>query len=47
MRELFETNKDTYLSFKPLLDKIIDGKRIQSHNVLVGYKFKNDDEQVI
>ncbi|ATZ80064.1 D5 primase-helicase [Bodo saltans virus] len=44
MKEFFETNKETYTSYRHTLDKIIDKKRIQVYSVLNGYKFKNCDE---
>lgn len=40
MKEFFETNREISKNFKHLLDKIIDGKRIQAKNAIINYKFK-------
>jgi phage/plasmid-associated DNA primase len=45
MKEFFESNKETTLSYRMKFDKMIDGKRIQGNNILVGYKFKNLDNE--
>lgn len=44
MKEFIEGNKETILSYRYNIDRIINKKRIQAFNVLIGYKFINDDE---
>jgi phage/plasmid-associated DNA primase len=43
MKEFFESNKETILNYKQNFDKMINGKRTQASNVLVGYKFINNE----
>jgi Megaviricetes DNA primase len=45
MKIFFELNKETRLLYKQNFDKIINGKRIQGSNVLVGYKYKYKNEE--
>jgi hypothetical protein len=40
MKEYFESNKETVLSFKKNYNKVIDGNKVNAYKVLVGYKFK-------
>lgn len=40
MKEYFENNKETVLSFKKNFDKLVNGERVRAYKVLVGYKFK-------
>ena len=40
MKNYFESNKETILSFKKFYTKVINGKKILAYKVLVGYKFK-------
>jgi hypothetical protein len=41
MKEYFENNKETVLSYKKNFDKLVNGERIRAYKVLVGYKFKD------
>jgi hypothetical protein len=41
MKNYFESNKETVLSFKKNYNKIIDGEKVNAYKVLIGYKFKD------
>ncbi len=46
MKEFFEGNKETIISYRNNIDRIINGNRIRASSLLVGYKFKDNNEDI-
>ncbi len=47
MKEYFEKDVNTVVAFKKIFDRKVNGVRIKTTNVLMGYKFKEDDIHVL
>jgi phage/plasmid-associated DNA primase len=46
MKEFIEGNKETILSYRNNIDRIINKKRVQASSVLVGYKFIDNEDDL-
>jgi phage/plasmid-associated DNA primase len=46
MKEFFEGNKETIISYRNNIDRIINGNRIRASSLLVGYKFNDNEDDI-